>query len=92
MTVHPERNYCLWTEFAQEREWSEERGLDWELLETPEHAQFQEYVKALWKFYREAPALYELMMIRMVLNGLIIWNLKNMLTLIRKSKKKEETW
>ena len=46
-------------EFAQEREWSEQRGLDWNLLEETDHRQMQEYVKALWKLYREQPALYE---------------------------------
>ena len=93
MTVHPGKKLLfMGQEFAQEREWSEERGLDWELLETPEHAQFQEYVKALWKFYREAPALYEL---DDDPDGFEWINHmeseKNMLTLIRKSKKKEET-
>ena len=92
MTVHPGKKLLfMGQEFAQEREWSEERGLDWELLETPEHAQFQEYVKALWKFYREAPALYEL---DDDPDGFEWINHmeseKNMLTLIRKSKKKQE--
>ena len=46
-------------EFAQEREWSEQRELDWSLLEEKEHKQMQDYVKALWKLYKEQPALYE---------------------------------
>lgn len=79
-------------EFAQEREWSEERSLDWELLEKPEHKQFQNYVKALWKFYKEQPALFEL---DYDPDGFEWINHmeseKNMLTFIRKSKKKEDT-
>ena len=35
----PARSCCSWaSEFAQEPEWSEERSLDWHLLENPQHA------------------------------------------------------
>lgn len=47
-------------EFAQEREWSEQRELDWFLLTEPKHLGMQRYMRALYKIYREYPALYEL--------------------------------
>ena len=54
MMGHPGKKLLfMGQEFGQEREWSEERGLDWELLEKPEHKQLQDYVRELWKFYKE---------------------------------------
>ncbi len=47
-------------EFAQEREWSEQRELDWFLLTEPKHLGMQRYMRALYEIYREYPALYEL--------------------------------
>jgi 1,4-alpha-glucan branching enzyme len=47
-------------EFAQEREWSHERSLDWHLLEQPEHAGIQALVRDLNRVYRAEPALWEL--------------------------------
>jgi 1,4-alpha-glucan branching enzyme len=47
-------------DFAQYSEWSEERSLEWDLLQYPDHSQMQNYVKALNKFYLEHPALYQL--------------------------------
>lgn len=47
-------------EFAQEREWSEERELDWYLLQDEKHKGIQEWVKALLHLYRKNPCLYEL--------------------------------
>jgi 1,4-alpha-glucan branching enzyme len=47
-------------EWGQEREWSHERSLDWELLETPEHAGLQRLVRDLNRVYRETPALHQL--------------------------------
>ncbi len=46
-------------EFAQWREWSEERSLDWDLLNWPTHSRMQAWVRDLNHFYREQPALYE---------------------------------
>ena len=45
-------------EFAQRREWSEERALDWDLLAAPAHAGVQRLVRDLNQFYREKPALH----------------------------------
>lgn len=47
-------------EFAQEREWSENRKLDWFLLSEPKHLGMQRYMHSLYEIYREYPALYEL--------------------------------
>ncbi len=46
-------------EFGQEREWSEERELDWYLLENPLNRGMLNYVTELLKIYRKYPALYE---------------------------------
>ena len=45
-------------EFAQAREWSEERSLDWDLLEAPPHAGVQALVRDLNRTYRNLTALH----------------------------------
>lgn len=45
-------------EFAQRREWSESRALDWELLEAPAHAGVRRLVRDLNGVYRRCPALH----------------------------------
>ena len=47
-------------DFAQEREWSEERELDWFLLGEDLNKGMHEYVKELLKIYRKYPCLYEI--------------------------------
>ena len=47
-------------DFGQEREWSEERELDWFLLKEDANRGLQAYVKELLHLYRKYPALYEL--------------------------------
>ncbi|MCI8543755.1 MAG: 1,4-alpha-glucan branching protein GlgB [Lachnospiraceae bacterium] len=47
-------------DFGQEREWSEERELDWFLLAEEENSGLQNYMKELLKLYRKYPALYEI--------------------------------
>ena len=46
-------------DFAQFREWSEARELDWYLLAEEKHVQMKEYVKELLHLYQGSPALYE---------------------------------
>lgn len=46
-------------DFGQEREWSEERELDWFLLKEDLNKGMHEYVKELLKLYRKYPCLYE---------------------------------
>ena len=45
-------------EFAQRREWSEERALDWDLLDAPAHAGVHRLVRDLNSLYRTKPALH----------------------------------
>ena len=45
-------------EFAQRREWSEDRGLDWDLLGAPAHAGIRALVRDLNLLYRSKPALH----------------------------------
>ncbi len=47
-------------DFGQEREWSEERELDWFLLGEKNNRGLQSYVKELLKLYRKYPAFYEI--------------------------------
>ncbi len=46
-------------DFGQEREWSEERELDWYLLSDPSHAAMKAYMSELLKIYREYRSLWE---------------------------------
>jgi 1,4-alpha-glucan branching enzyme len=45
-------------EFAQRREWSEERALDWDLLGSHAHDGVRKLVRDLNRLYREKPALH----------------------------------
>ena len=47
-------------EFAQLREWSEERELDWFLLAEKEHQAIQNWTRDLLHLYRKNKALYEM--------------------------------
>lgn len=47
-------------DFGQEREWSEERELDWFLLQEDLNKGLHEYVKDLLQLYRGYPCLYEI--------------------------------
>jgi 1,4-alpha-glucan branching enzyme len=45
-------------EFAQRNEWSEARGLDWDLLQHPSHGGIQRLVRDLNMLYRTLPQLH----------------------------------
>lgn len=45
-------------DFGQEREWSEERELDWFMLENPLNSGLKDYVGELLKIYRNYPCMY----------------------------------
>ena len=61
MLGHPGKKLLfMGQEFAQKQEWSEERELDWYLLENPEHKKIQNWVKELLHLYRRNRCLYEL--------------------------------
>ena len=60
MFGHPGKKLLfMGQEFAQLREWSEERSLDWYLLEEQPHQDMKEYVKTLLHLYKEHPAMTE---------------------------------
>lgn len=59
MFGHPGKKLLfMGQEFAQLREWSEARSLDWFLLDKPLHKQMQNYVRALNQMYTKYDALY----------------------------------
>jgi len=60
MITHPGKKLLfMGQEFGQLREWSEERELDWHLLENELHKDLRFFVKNLNNIYKEEPALYE---------------------------------
>lgn len=61
MMAHPGKKLLfMGQEFAQYSEWSEEKELEWDMLDVKQHKQMQDYVKALNAFYVKNPALYQL--------------------------------
>ena len=61
MTGHPGKKLLfMGQEFAQLREWSEERELDWFLLSEEPHHQIKNWYRDLLHLYKKHPALYEL--------------------------------
>lgn len=60
MYMHPGKKMLfMGNDFAQTREWSEKRELDWYLLQYPPHQKLNDYVKDLNHFYRQNEALWE---------------------------------
>jgi 1,4-alpha-glucan branching enzyme len=60
MWAHPGKKLLfMGGEIGQWREWSEERSLDWHLLDEPEHEGVRTLVGDLNRLHRERPALYE---------------------------------
>ena len=59
MWAHPGKQLIfMGTELGQESEWSDERELDWWLLEKAEHAGLRSMVTDLNRAYRDAPAMW----------------------------------
>ena len=59
MWAHPGKHLLfMGQEFAQESEWSEERSLDWWLLDLPDHRGVALTVKELNAVYKATPALW----------------------------------
>ncbi len=59
MWAHPGKQLLfMGQEFAQESEWSEERSLDWWLLDLPDHRGVALTVKELNAVYKATPALW----------------------------------
>jgi len=61
MFAHPGKKLLfMGAEIGQEREWSHDRELDWDLLERESHQGLQEWVRALNGLYASRPALHEM--------------------------------
>ncbi|MET4582031.1 1,4-alpha-glucan branching enzyme [Conyzicola nivalis] len=59
MWAHPGKQLLfMGSEFGQPSEWSEERGLDWWILDQPVHAGLHRLVTSLNAVYRDEPALW----------------------------------
>jgi 1,4-alpha-glucan branching enzyme len=59
MWSHPGKQLLfMGSEFGQSSEWSEARGLDWWLLDQPEHAGVLKLVTELNALYKKTPALW----------------------------------
>ena len=59
MFGHPGKKLLfMGQDIGQHREWSEEREVDWYLLQEPSNAQLQAWVKKLLSLYRKYPALH----------------------------------
>jgi 1,4-alpha-glucan branching enzyme len=59
MWAHPGKQLLfMGSELADFQEWSESRGLDWGLLQDPDHAGVQRLLKDLNGVYRSAPELW----------------------------------
>ena len=60
MWTHPGKKLLfMGGEFAQDREWNHDIGLDWFLLDVPEHKGMQHLVRDLNGLYRREPALHQ---------------------------------
>ena len=61
MMGHPGKKLLfMGQDFGQEREWSEEREIDWFLLDQPYHKELHDYMKELLHIYRKNRCMYEL--------------------------------
>ena len=61
MMGHPGKKLLfMGQDFAQYQEWSEERELDWYLLDNPDNRAINDWMKELLSIYRKYPAMYEL--------------------------------
>ena len=59
MAGHPGKKLLfMGQEFGQQREWSEEREIDWFLLDTDLNRKLKDYVRDLWKMVQKYPALH----------------------------------
>lgn len=60
MWAHPGKQLLfMGSEFGQPSEWSEQRGLDWWILDQPAHQGLHRMVGALNRVYRDNPAMWD---------------------------------
>ncbi|MEO0027115.1 MAG: hypothetical protein RL716_446 [Actinomycetota bacterium] len=61
MWSHPGKQLLfMGSEFGQQSEWNQERGLEWWILDQPSHRGLQSLVSTLNKLYVENPAMWQL--------------------------------
>lgn len=61
MWSHPGKKLLfMGSEFGQQSEWSQERGLEWWILDQPSHKGLQSLVATLNRLYLENPAMWQL--------------------------------
>ena len=79
MMGHPGKKLLfMGQEFAQLREWSEARELDWYLLKEEEHQAIQNFYKDLLHLYRKNKALYEGIRANLTIrNFIVIWSISS---------------
>lgn len=93
MAAHPGKKLLfMGQEFAQYSEWSEEKSMEWDLLQYEDHQKMQTFVKELNGFYKNTPAMYELDYDPLGFTWInsILAN-ENILVFTRNTKKREET-
>ncbi len=60
MMAHPGKKLTfMGQEFAQFKEWNYKTGLDWDILQFPEHNRYHEFVRDLNNFYKDNKPLWE---------------------------------
>ncbi|MDE7282142.1 MAG: 1,4-alpha-glucan branching protein GlgB, partial [Lachnospiraceae bacterium] len=60
LMTHPGKKlYFMGQDIGEYNEWNEERAVEWELLEQPEHKKLNKLVADLNKLYTSLPALYK---------------------------------
>ncbi|WP_418219385.1 1,4-alpha-glucan branching protein GlgB [Candidatus Rhodoluna planktonica] len=61
MWAHPGKQLLfMGSEFGQQSEWNQERGLEWWILDQPSHRALQSLVSTLNKLYLENPSFWQL--------------------------------
>lgn len=59
LTFPGKKMLFMGSEFGQEKEWDHRFGIDFHLLDVPEHRDLRDFVASLNRFYLETPALWE---------------------------------
>jgi 1,4-alpha-glucan branching enzyme len=60
MWAHPGKQLVfMGSELGDDREWSHDHSLNWDLVENPDHAGIRALMQSLNRVYRERPALWE---------------------------------
>ena len=61
MWSHPGKQLLfMGSEFGQQSEWSQERGLEWWILDQPSHRGLQSLISIMNRLYRENPPMWQL--------------------------------